>query len=178
MFVECKLNDGLATQGVLKYSLSIEEAVFLNYFFEDDFVKTLLKYWNNNVTLSSFKTIIAHACFENVEMSKKNIQTLIVLISKSNLKDLPFYIGLLEAIMLSPCSTQHEKWTVFLPYFKELMNKIFIESYIPYNYMADLFIYLSLQSPCLYKLIQEDSEKIYFIRKWLDNNPYPAKESV
>ena len=99
-------------------------------------------------------------------------------IALADISELTTYVTSLKAIMQLKEVHERERVTQFVPMFKELMTKELHNSYVPYNYMADLFIKLAIGSSSLCELIQENPEKFSFLRKWLDQNPYPKQGTV
>ena len=180
MLVECRI--GLTTpaytskvKGLFPHEFPSEEGKFLARCFEEPGNwKKLFAAANSDMARESMARVFAHVCFNNGETSQKLMKFLCVRLIDAEIADLPCYVLALRTLMKTKDECEDEKWAFFVKLFREIMTQHVKDSYIAYNYMADLFLELAYDSRHLYQAIQDDVEKMAFVRRWLEYNTYPA----
>ncbi len=177
---ECKLGATVPqytskVKGLFPHELSAEEAKFVAHCFEDQMNwGKLCLVSTSDLARESLARVFAHISFDNKEVSQAMLKFLCRRVIDSDVPDLPGYVLALRSVMKIKDKLEGERWPLFIKLFKEVMTQHIKESYVAYNYMADLFLELAYDSHHLYQAIQADPEKMGFVRKWLDYNSYPA----
>ena len=166
-------------KGLFPHELALEEGKFVTRCFEDPVNwGKLYSMSNNDITRESLARIFAHLSFDSKEFALSFIKFLCRRVIDSEIADLPTYVLSLRSMMKIKDKCEADRWPHFVKLFKEVMTQHVKDSYVAYNYMADLFLELAYDSHHLYQAIQEDPEKMGFVRKWLDYNSYPAQNYV
>ena len=163
---------------ILPHTLHGEEADFLTYLFDDNFIQKLLHVSNKKIILEAIKITIAHTCFDNIGISSKCISILIKKLAATDLNSYPTYLAVIEAILQVTDQFQSKKAEAFVQLFTIVMTNKLNESYIPFNAAIDMFLKIENKCQIFSNIAKEKPGTFNFLKKWLDANPYPIPEKV
>ncbi|MDR3547963.1 MAG: hypothetical protein P4M11_06830 [Candidatus Pacebacteria bacterium] len=162
-------------KGVFPHEFPPEEGKFVSRCLEDPSNWRRLFLWaDSDLAREGVARVLGHASFNSLRMAMGLVKFLFARIAEANFAEIPGLVLALQTVMKIGDDSDGEKLSCFVQLFRDAMTRGLKESYIAYNYMADLFLELAYDSSQFDQKIYEDADRMNFVRKWLEYNSYPA----